>query len=341
MTRLLQAMAGAPHGGAEAFFERLAPALARAGIEQRIVIRRDPGRAGRLRDAGIAPVQLHFGGRLDFATRRALRREIRAFAPGIVLGWMSRGARFCPRGGHVLAARLGGYYDLKYFRHCDHLIGNTRNIVAYLVDAGWPAERAHYLPNFVEAAPAPAVDRSAHGTPADAPLLLALGRLHPNKAFDVLIEALAELPSAWLWIGGEGPLRTALEAQARRLGVAERIRFLGWRHDIAGLLAAADILVCPSRHEPLGNVVIEGWAHGRPVVAARSAGPAALIEQGDSGLLVEIDDAPGLAAALARVVESADLRDALVAGGRAAYEAEFTETAAVARYLEFFEKVGA
>jgi glycosyltransferase involved in cell wall biosynthesis len=341
MTRLLQAMAGAPLGGAEAFFERLAPALDRAGVDQRIVIRRDAGRAGRLRAAGIEPVQLRFGGRLDFATSRALRRQIKDFDPDIVLGWMSRAARFCPRGRHVLAARLGGYYDLKYFRHCDHLIGNTQDIADYLVKSGWPAERAHYLPNFVEAAPAPAVDRASLDTPEDAPLLLALGRLHVNKAFDTLIAALAALPTAWLWIAGEGPLRAELEAQARTLGVDGRLRFLGWRHDMPALLAAADILVCSSRHEPLGNVVIEGWAHGRPVVATRSAGPGSLIADERSGLLVDIDDAPALAAALARVIESPDLRAALVGAGRAAYEAEFTEAAVVARYLDFFDRVRA
>jgi glycosyltransferase involved in cell wall biosynthesis len=341
MTRLLQAMAGAHLGGAEAFFERLALALDRAGVEQRIVIRRDAGRAGRLRDAGIEPIQLSFGGRLDFATSRALRRQINAFDPDIVLGWMSRGARFCPRGRHVLAARLGGYYDLKYFRHCDHLVGNTQDIADYLVKAGWPAERTHYLPNFVEATPAPAIDRAEFETPTDAPLLLALGRLHVNKAFDTLIAALAALPTAWLWIAGEGPLRAELEAQARTLGVDSRLRFLGWRHDMPALLAAADILVCSSRHEPLGNVVIEGWAHDRPVVATRSAGPASLIADEASGLLVNIDDAPALIAALARVIGSADLRADLVGGGRAAYEGEFTEAAVVARYLDFFDRIRA
>ena len=87
--------------------------------------------------------------------------------------------------------------------------------------------------------------------------------------------------------------------------------------------------------------MIEGWAHDRPVVAARSAGPAALIAEEDSGLLVDIDDAAALAAALARVIDSRDLRAALVAGGRAAYEAEFTEEAVVARYLRFFAEVTA
>ena len=93
--------------------------------------------------------------------------------------------------------------------------------------------------------------------PGGAPLVLGLGRLHQNKAFDVLLEAVSRVPSVYLWIAGEGPLKTELEKQAENLAVKPRTRFLGWREDTAALLAGADVFVCPSRHEPLGNVVIE------------------------------------------------------------------------------------
>ena len=345
--RLLQAMAGAAVGGAEAFFERLAPAFARTGVPQRVLIRRHARRAAALRAAGVETVELRFGGRADLATRPAFRREIIDFRPDIVLTWMSRATAFCPKStgasGFVHVARLGGYYDLKYYRRADHLIANTADIVDYLGRRGWPEDRRHYLPNFVDGAAAAAVERAGLGTPQDAPLVLALGRLHQNKAFDVLLDALAESPGVWAWIAGEGPLRTALEAQAARLGVADRVRFLGWREDVSGLLSAADVLACPSRHEPLGNVVIEGWAHGVPVVAAASQGPGALIVDGDSGLLAPVGDAGALAGAIRRLApataDAAALRQRLAAGGRMAYEAAFTESAAVTKYLDFFRRV--
>src|SRR5262249_27760205 len=163
------------------------------------------------------------------------------------------------RGDFVHVARLGGYYNLKYYRDCDHLIGNTRDIVAYLVDHGWPSERAHYLPNLVAAERAPPVPRASLDTPLGVPLALALGRLHPNKGLDTLLTALAMVPDLHFWLAGEGALRAALEGQARSLGLAARVRFLGWRDDPAALLAAADLLVSSSRREPLGNVVIEAW----------------------------------------------------------------------------------
>jgi glycosyltransferase involved in cell wall biosynthesis len=337
--RLLQAMAGAPHGGAETFFVRLAIALQQAGEEQRVLIRCDADRAAILRRGGVATEELPFGGIFDRATRRGFRRAIAEFRPQVVLTWMSRATRLCPRGDFVHVARLGGYYDLKYYRRCDHLIANTRDIAGYLERQGWPAERTQYLPNFVASQKAAALPRAALGTPEDAPLALALGRLHVNKAFDVLLNALAKLPRLHLWLAGEGELRGALEQQAARLGLGARLRLLGWRDDVAALLAAADFLVCPSRHEPLGNVIIEAWAAGVPVVAAASEGPAALIADGTSGLLVPADDAAALAHAMERVMTDAALRTHLAAGGRAAHEAEFGEARVVALYRDFLARV--
>lgn len=339
--RVLQAMAGAAHGGAEAFFVRLAVALERADVVQRVVIRSNTERAAALRTGGIDPIELPFGGWFDFRTRRGMTREIAAFRPDVVLTWMNRASRVCPPGNFVHVGRLGGYYDLKYYRNCDHLIGNTKDIVRYLVDSGWPAARAHYVPNFVDDRAAQAVPRNSLDTPGDGPLLLALGRLHANKAFDVLIDAVADADQCLLWLAGEGPLRAELEDRVKSLGIGDRVRFLGWRDDVPALLAAADILVCPSRHEPLGNVVIEGWAHRVPVVAAASQGPRELIRPDETGLLVPVDDAGALAAALRRLVADADLRRTLAAGGRAAFESEFTATAVVSRYLDFFERVAA
>jgi glycosyltransferase involved in cell wall biosynthesis len=108
---------------------------------------------------------------------------------------------------------------------------------------------------------------------------------------------------------------------------------------VAGLLAAADFLVCPSRHEPLGNVVIEAWAAGRAVLAAAAAGPSELIAEGESGLLVPVDDVPALAGALRRLAGDPALRARLAAAGHAAYLAQFTEAAVVRRYRDFFATV--
>lgn len=344
--RVLQAIAGRKQGGAEAFFERLVGALRRVGVDQRVAIRRDDARSARLRRAGIEPIELAFGGAFDFVTPFRLRSAIRDYRPSVILTWMNRASAAMPSrrlagDRAVRVGRLGGYYDLKYYRGCDHLVGNTRDIVDYVQRQGWPAERAHYLPNFVTAEKAPAVDRATLQTPADAVVVLALGRFHPNKAFAVLLDAMARVPRATLWLAGEGELRPQLEAQIARLDLASRVRLLGWRDDVPALLAASDVLVCPSRHEPLGNVVIEGWAQDRPVIVAASAGPAALVEDGRTGMIVPVDDAASLAQAIEALVADPARRASLAAAGRTAYEAAFTESAVVRRYLDFFRAVTA
>ncbi len=337
-------MAGARRGGAEEFFMRLARAFAARDIEQRVVIRTHDERRAVFNRHNVDAEELPFGGWFDRRTVPELTNMLQRFRPDIVVSWMNRATRAMARarrgyaGDLVHVARLGGYYDLKYYAGCDHLVGNTPDIVTHIKDQGWPAERAHYLPNFVDADPAPPVARSSQQTPEDAILLLALGRLHRNKAFDVLIDALATLPEHWLWLAGSGPEEDALKAQAVAAGVADRVRFLGWRDDIAALLAATDILVCPSRHEPLGNVVIEAWAHDVPVVACASQGPRHLIEDGETGLLVAIDDSDALAGAIRRVGD-ANLAAALRAAGTDAYQRDYTEQAVVDRYLAFFEAI--
>jgi glycosyltransferase involved in cell wall biosynthesis len=328
--RIAQVMAGAPIGGAEAFFERATIALHRAGDQVLPVIRRDAERAARLRKAGLQSVELSFGGAFDFLTKPRLRRALQDFKPDVVMAWMQRAARFTPEGPWVLVGRFGGYYDLKYFRHCDHLVGNTHDLVRNIAARGWSAERVHYLPNFADdfsgALPA---DLPA---PSSTPKLLAMGRLHPNKGFDVLLRAIALLPRGHLYLAGAGPEEATLRALAAELGITERVSFLGWRRDIGALLAAADIFICSSRHEPLGNIVLEAWSAAKPVIAAAAQGPTELINDGADGLLVPKEDAPALAAAIGMLAENPVRAAELGGAGRARFVAECAEAPVMARW---------
>ena len=338
--RLMQAMAGATHGGAESFFVRLAVALETVDdLTQQLVMRRDAARAEMLGQHGVTPRQLPFGGLLDLWTPMAFRREVTSFKPDILLTWMNRASRIAPRGRHVVIGRLGGYYDLKYYRRCDHLICNTPDLVRHVRAGGWPDTQSTYLPNFVALGHSEASLRPGLEVPQDALLLLGLGRLHHNKAFDVLLSALAQLPAARLVLAGSGPEEASLRRLAGTLGVADRVRFVGWVDDVGGLLRACDIFVCSSRVEPLGNVVLEAWAAERPVVAAASEGPRQLIRHEHTGLLVPIDDADAMAAAIKRLRDDPGMRAALAGGGHAIYERDFSEAVVVRRYMDFFEKV--
>lgn len=338
--RIAQIMAGAPMGGAELFFERLSIALAAGGEEVLAIIRRDPARKARLRAGGLAPVELGFGGPFDLLTGRRLAAALTRFAPRVAVAWMSRAARFAPSGDWVLTGRLGGYYDLRNYRHCEHLIGNTRGIADWVIGQGWEASRVHYLPNFVpDLAGASPLPRGTLGVPGGVPLILALGRLHRNKGFDVLIRALPHLPGVHAVIAGEGPERAFLTDLAQSERVGERVHLPGWRTDTGALLATADLLVCPSRFEPLGNVVIEAWAARRPVVASRADGPRELISPGADGVLVPLEDSAALAGAIAEVLEERSRADALADAGRARYEADFAEAPVMQRWRGFLANV--
>lgn len=340
--KILQVMSGAEHGGAEEFFVRLTGALSQTSLHQRVVIRDYPDRVDTLVSLGVETEVLPFRGRFDFLTWFKLQNIIEEWKPDVVLSWMSRGTEVCsrvlPRDGTVHVGRLGGYYKLKYFKKCDHLIGNTKGMVQYIgEELGWPREKIHYLPNFVSSSRSTAIDREALATPQNAPLLLGLGRLHKVKAFDVLLDALSLLPDHWLWLAGTGPEEQVLREQANRIGVEKRVRFLGWRQDVASLFATADVFVCPSRQEPLGNVVIEAWAQNVPVVAAASAGPSELITHEVNGLLCPVDDPSQVAKAI--INTHGAMAKNLCEGGWKKYQSCFSEQIVVDKYLKLFETV--
>lgn len=197
-----------------------------------------------------------------------------------------------------------------------------------------------HINNFAEVEPAAApADRAALQTPDDAPLLLALGRLHRAKAFDILLQAMVDVPNAYLWIAGEGPERQALEEQIKTLGLQDRVRLLGWRDDRAALFAACNICVFPSRYETFGTVFVQAWAQGKPLVASMADGPRQYVRDGEDGLLVPIDDVAALAAALRRVLADPALAARLVAQGGQRYENEFTREQAVAAYFAYYRQI--
>ncbi|NMM45858.1 glycosyltransferase [Rhodospirillaceae bacterium KN72] len=337
--KVLQVMAGAETGGAEAFFTRLTCALTRAGQDQQAVIRTHPARRAALEEAGVPVTELPFGGKFDLRTKKSLKKIAKAFDPDIVLVWMNRAAKVAPKGDWTVVGRLGGYYKLKNYKRCDHLIANTQDIRDYLLREGWPAERAWYLPNFVDDRRMPPVDRASLDTPEGVPLLLCLGRLHVNKGFDTALETLAKLPEAYLWIAGEGREESALKELAGRLGVAHRVRFLGWRDDAPALLAAADVFFCSSRHEPLGNIVLEAWAQGVPIVAAASQGPSQLIKDGKTGLLAPVDNPDALAKAFRRLLDDRALGHDMAGQAHEQFTQHFSEGPVVAAYQRFFDAV--
>ncbi len=338
--RVLHIMAGKGLGGAETYATDMMLSLHAAGIDQCAVYPAAAPRYGELLASGVrtAPEVLSFPFRP--LQRWRLKKLIERESPDLIHCWMRRAASLVPawKKGPVLGW-FGGYYDPRKFKHCSHFVGVTRDIVAHMVKNGVAEEKAFYVPTFPDVRDESPVDRASLDTPADAPVALALSRLHPKKGLDTLLKAAKLLPDLYVWLAGEGPLRGELEELTRTLGLESRVRFLGWRTDRGALLRAADVCVLPSRYEPFGTVILEAWAAGVPLVAAASAGPAGHVTHEKDGLLVPVDDEKSLAQALSRAVGDKALRERLVAGGRESYQKGYTRKAVTEQMIALYEKL--
>lgn len=343
---ILHIMAGAAHGGAETACIDMVLAMHESGQRVGLVTRTNP-RNQRLIDAGIPVYTLPFGGAIDIYTPFALKRIFKQFRPQIVQTWMSRAAAKTPRWApsmgiprYTVVSRLGGYYALKYFKNTDFFTTITPLIREWLIKEGVAPDNVLHINNFaeVEHAPTPA-SRAAAGIPDHAPLLLGLGRLHPSKAFDVLIKAVADLPNVHVWIAGEGPARADLENLIETLGVQNRVKLLGWRDDRAALFKASDICIFCSRYEPFGTVFVQSWAQEVPVIVADSDGPREFVRHNKDGLVVPKDDVEALKSALTTLLADQALQTKLVKNGLARYQNEFTKQAAVGAYLALYQKL--
>ncbi|MDP3737087.1 MAG: glycosyltransferase [Hyphomonadaceae bacterium] len=339
--RVLHVMAGAKEGGAENIMLESVLALAQAGVEQAVVTR--PGnqlRVDKFRAAGIRTETADFNRLWPFATKGAIAKVMREFKPDVAEYWMGRAGQFAPAAFRSRSiAWYGGYYKLARFANCEWHVGLTKDLLRHIREQGVAENRSaivHTYADFTGEAPA---DRAGLDTPADAPVALALARLHVKKGLDTLLDATAKVPGLHVWIAGEGPIEAELKAKCTSLGLDDRVRFLGWRNDRGALLAACTFVAFPSRYEPFGTVTVDAWAASKPLVAADAVGPAAYVEDGVSGLLVPKDNPDALATAMRRVISEPDLAAKLVAGGRKAYEAQFTRAAFVRDSLAFYQRV--
>ena len=341
-------------GGADRFFIRLVEALTHAGHPSLAVIRGDSPVVQAL-SPDVEQVHLPLASKWDFYSRWRLTRLIGERRPDVVQTYMGRATRLTrlPAGSRALhVARLGGYYKIDgYYRHAHAWVGNTRDICAYLVAQGLPPDRVFYIGNFVPqprevSAEESSALRASLGLEDNAFVVFALGRLIAKKGFQDLLEAFARLEPAVdgrplvLLIAGDGPERERLADATRNLGLEQRVRWAGWQNDPTPFFALGDVFVCPSRHEPLGNVILEAWQHRLPVLSTRNEGAQALVQDGDNAVLAPLADPPGLAEAMKRLLAmNAGERKRLADAGHATVQREHHEDAVVAAYLALYQQL--
>lgn len=174
------------------------------------------------------------------------------------------------------------------------------------------------------------------------PLIVACGRLMPQKGYPVLLEAFARLrpdTGAHLWIVGEGPQRSYLERRIAALGLGGSVRMFGFQSNPYPYMSAADVFVVPSLWEGFGNVIVEAMATGRPVVASDCPhGPSEIVTDGTNGLLVRPGDVHDLERALRRVLGDHELAARLGASARGR-ALDFHARTIAASYASLFHRL--
>ncbi|MCP5304914.1 MAG: glycosyltransferase [Chromatiaceae bacterium] len=351
--KTLQIVGSKQIAGAERWFLRFVRTLQARGDEPVAVVRRGSELDGEAL-AGVRHAALPLRTVWDPLSRWEVSRLIARERPALVQTYMGRATRLThldPRRGIVHVARLGGYYKLDGYRHAHAWIGNTRGLCDYLVGAGFPAARVFHIYNFAE--PVRAVDagelhalRERLAVEPDDLLLLTAGRFVTVKGQRYLLEALARLPDTLggrrlrLVMLGDGPLADDLHRQARDSGIAQRIVWAGWQTDTAPWYALADLVVFPSRDaETLGNVVLEAWAHRKPLVTTLFRGAREITSHGTDAWCVPCDDPPALAEALRTVIADPALQRQLVDGGSDSLARNFSEAAVMSQYDALYQQL--
>lgn len=328
-------------GGAERFFVNLSNAFSERCIEQKFCIR--PGRSWRNEIENLGEILEDNNRPLSLSRvimRIKLDRLIKKWKPDVVMAWMPRAASLIKKWPSTCkAVRLGDFpNNLKHFGNCNLIVGNLPNIITRCEYLGWKGKTA-VISNFAREIKPSTVSRRDFNTPQDAFLIAGAGRFVDRKGMDVLINCLSLIPNAFLWLIGDGKEVDNLKNLALKLGVDKRVRFIGWVNEPINYIAAADAFGMPSRHEPLGNAVLDAWKAGVPVVSTRSEGPSWYMRDGVDGLLVDIDDKLSFANKLKLIEHDKDLSDKLIAGGEQRLKKWFSKDAVVSSYLKEFKKI--
>lgn len=158
------------------------------------------------------------------------------------------------------------------------------------------------------------------GIPENSSIIGTVGRLVPVKGPEYLLEAariiIAKYPDIYIIFTGDGPLLQSLERKAQEMAINKNIGFLGWRNDIAKIIAIYDVFALPSLNEGMGRVLVEAMALGKPIVASDVGGIPDLVTHGENGFLVSPREPEQLAKYIQILLEDRDRREKMGQAGR-------------------------
>ena len=352
-------------GGAETLFATLAQRLGSPATRSLAIVPREDWLSARLRALGIAPLVLPAKGSLHFGYLRTLVSTVRrdrvrlihthllgSAVYGALAGMITRTPVLAVLHGPTDLRKLGRLAGLKRWllkNGCAAVVAVSTSTQQALQDLDIGPERVTLIRNGVDTdrfSPGPATElRTELGLSATQLLIGAVGNIRAPKAYDVLLNAAAlvlkRVPDCHFAIVGEGStgaMQPLLDLRAS-LGITERCHLLGFRDGNAALYRNFDVFVSSSRTEGLSLAFLEAMATGLPIVATRSGGPQEVLVSGDNGVLVPVEDAPALAAALLDVLSSPGQRSALGARARECVVSNFSQEAMIQRYEALYAQL--
>jgi glycosyltransferase involved in cell wall biosynthesis len=360
MSRIVLVCPSMQFGGAERLVVDLAAQL--AGQHHAVAIAAPAGPLDAEVAPGVERLVLDEAGRSPVGSARnaaRLARFARRFGADVLHGHNVKATAVAAAAARLsgrrprppVAATFHGVAHAEYrpaarlLRGADRVACVSADLLDRLVAAGHPPDRLTVIPNAVGVAPPG--DRAALDAElglGDAPLVAIVGRLVAQKAHEHFLAAMAELaravPEARALVVGDGPRRAELEALAADRGLSGRVTFTGARRDARELIARADVLVFSSHWEGLSIAALEALAAGTPVVSTDVEGMRELLG-GGAGRLVPPADPGALAAAVADVLRSPELRAEMGAAGRDLVARRYAPAAMRDAYLELYRDAAA
>lgn len=343
---LLHAMLGAGFGGLEQVFLDYQPILERLAAAHGgacVALARRGGEAAKRAPAlGIRPELVQVYSDWDPASVAGVAAAVRKHHPALGIAHGQRAyrllARVLPKTTPIVAVIHKPSFDVDLA--CTTYVCVGAHLAEAVRAKGVAAERVWFVPNAV------ALDgpRAALARAGGAPLIVAGGRLHEKKGFDVLIRAMAILRERGVdvrcRIAGEGPERARLEALIAELGLEGRTALTGWSDDLPAFLAEGDAFAFPSHQEGFPLVLLQAMAAGLPIASSAIDGPNEMVRDGTSGLLVPDADPAALADALAGLVTDPTRAARLAAAARADVERDFGPDALARRLGQAITSTG-
>jgi glycosyltransferase involved in cell wall biosynthesis len=248
---------------------------------------------------------------------------------------------------HESFGRAGGIVDSIADRMTDMVVANSTAAADYaLAHERLDPAKVRIIRNGVELPSPERVDRGIRqelGFEDDQLVIGCVANYLPVKRHDLLIEAFASVvksfPNARLALVGDGPMRPAMEARIMAEGLDKRTRLVGSVADAPSIIGAFDIAVQASRSEGLPNALLEAAAAGLPIVATAAGGTSEIVRDGDTGLLVPIEDPAALASALLRALTDAELRRRLGGSARARVATVFAMDRFVSEFADLYREL--